>query len=233
MMELKVLSYNIHKCIGSDGLYNPGRITRFLQEIDADIIALQEVEVLKEGGGDLLSFISRTNDFEFIPGPTMYFKDSQYGNALLLKKRKYSVHNLDLSYKGREPRGAICLETEIEGNSVQVIATHLGLLPTERRYQVKKILEYIQNSKPAQLRLLCGDLNEWLLWGRPIRWLHRYFKKSATRNTFPVWLPIFALDRVWVSPGKALLDLYPVKNKVTRVASDHYPLMAILDTDKL
>jgi endonuclease/exonuclease/phosphatase family metal-dependent hydrolase len=98
---------------------------------------------------------------------------------------------------------------------------------------VKKILEYIQNSKPAQLRLLCGDLNEWLLWGRPIRWLHRYFKKSATRNTFPVWLPIFALDRVWVSPGKALLDLYPVKNKVTRVASDHYPLMAILDTDKL
>jgi endonuclease/exonuclease/phosphatase family metal-dependent hydrolase len=71
-----------------------------------------------------------------------------------------------------------------------------------------------------------GDFNEWLPWGRPLRWLHAYFGKVPTPASFPSQLPLFALDRIWVHPAEALVSTTPHRTTLARRASDHLPVVA-------
>ena len=41
---ITLASYNMHKAVGLDGRRDPHRVLRVLQEIDADIVALQEAD---------------------------------------------------------------------------------------------------------------------------------------------------------------------------------------------
>lgn len=109
-----------------------------------------------------------------------------------------------------------------------MIATHLGLRPAERREQVRRLLS-LCDIKGRDLVLLAGDLNEWFLWGRPLRMLHRIFPDTPHRRTWPAHAPLFALDRVWVHPRRALRRLAVHRSALTRVASDHLPLSAEIE----
>jgi endonuclease/exonuclease/phosphatase family metal-dependent hydrolase len=79
--------------------------------------------------------------------------------------------------------------------------------------------------------VLLGDLNEWLLWGRPLRWLRRHFAPAPHLPTWPARLPMFALDRIWVQPHDALLSLDTHRTPAARRASDHLPLKALLSVE--
>ena len=75
--------------------------------------------------------------------------------------------------------------------------------------------------------LLMGDLNEWYLWGRPLRWLHSHFReRPMAPPTFPARRPVFALDRIWVAPAGSLRRLQRHTSPLARIASDHLPLVA-------
>ena len=76
--------------------------------------------------------------------------------------------------------------------------------------------------------VLMGDLNEWFLWGRPLKHLHRYFDETPAVPTFPSGRPIFALDRLWTHPGSLLRGLKAHDSALARSASDHLPLVATL-----
>jgi endonuclease/exonuclease/phosphatase family metal-dependent hydrolase len=76
--------------------------------------------------------------------------------------------------------------------------------------------------------VLTGDVNEWYLWGRPLRWLHRHFKATPAPPTFPAWRPLFALDRLWTEPARLLAGLRVHATPLARIASDHLPLVAHL-----
>jgi len=71
-----------------------------------------------------------------------------------------------------------------------------------------------------------GDLNEWYLWGRPLRWLHAKFAVTRTPPTFPARRPMLKLDRIWAHPTSALQSLKAHRSALARVASDHLPLVA-------
>ena len=43
-LTLSVASYNVHKCVGTDGAFDPDRILNVVLELDADIVALQEAD---------------------------------------------------------------------------------------------------------------------------------------------------------------------------------------------
>src|SRR4029079_146454 len=98
----------------------------------------------------------------------------QYGNAVLTRLPILTVRRVDLSVPGREPRGALDLELDAPGSVLRIIATHLGLAPTERRQQIRRILASLPKSRDDPV-VLMGDLNEWFLWGRSLRWLRRHF----------------------------------------------------------
>jgi endonuclease/exonuclease/phosphatase family metal-dependent hydrolase len=225
--SLRVASYNIHIGIGRDGRFLPQRILGVLRELQADVIALQEVQ-LGAGGFDMLAYLAAETGYHALAGPTFRHPvNGAYGNAVLTRHGVCSVRHIDLSYRRREPRAAIDVALDCGGNSLRVIATHLGLRPAERRAQIKKLLLAFEQD-PAMPTVLAGDLNEWFLWGRPSRWLHAYFKPTPAPNTFPSGRPVFALDRIWIRPRTLLGRLHVHATELSRVASDHLPLVAEL-----
>jgi endonuclease/exonuclease/phosphatase family metal-dependent hydrolase len=224
---ISVATWNIHAGIGVDGRYAPSRIVDVLREVDADVVALQEVASQQEHE-DFLAVLERATGYHVVAGPLRQKRGSDFGNAVLSRFRVTSVAHLDLAIDHYEPRGAIdvCLDV---GNAspLRVIGTHLGLRPGERREQVKRLLAVVERDVPHPT-LLMGDLNEWYLWGRPLRWLHAHFRATPSPPTFPSRRPVFALDRIWVTPARCLARVTRHSSPLARIASDHLPLTAEL-----
>src|SRR6266576_830082 len=231
MQVFSVLSYNIHECVGSDRRRNPARIAEVINRSGAQIIGLQEVHSDASGTEELhqMNYLAAATGLQAIPGPAVERKNGHYGNVLLTRYKILAVHNLNLSYPGREPRGAIDAELEIGGAIVRVIVTHLGLRAPERRFQVRKLLLALSEPRAATVIIL-SDFNEWLPTGRSLRWIHTRLGKTALVRTFPAAFPLFALDRIWVSPAAALVKVSRVRTPLTRVASDHLPLKGVIQS---
>jgi endonuclease/exonuclease/phosphatase family metal-dependent hydrolase len=151
--------------------------------------------------------------------------DTEYGNGLLTRYPIASVKRIDLSINGYEPRGALDVELLAAGVALRVVATHLGLRPAERREQIQRLLLAFEKDRPLT-SVLMGDINEWFLWGRPLRWLHRHFDATPARATFPAWCPLFALDRMWAHPRSCLRSFGVHSTALARIASDHLPAIA-------
>jgi len=223
---LTAATWNIHGAIGADGRYAPGRIVDVLREIDADVVALQEV-ASQQAHAHFLHDLERETGYHVVAGLLRQHRGSDFGNAVLSKFPVRSVDRLDLAVGSYEPRGALDVCVDLGAHALlRVVATHLGLRPSERREQVRRILAVVER-EGTQPTLLMGDLNEWYLWGRPLRWLHSHFREMpAAPRTFPASRPVFALDRIWVSPAAALRRLERHCSALARVASDHLPLIA-------
>jgi len=227
-MKLIAATYNIHRCIGTDGRRDTERVCKVLREIAPDIIALQEVESRYETRQNNLEFLAHQTGLHPTPGPTILSEEGEYGNAILAKQPPLSVRHIDLSYPGREPRGAIETDFDFEGRKVRAITTHLGLRPFERRDQVQRLLAVLAERGDASVTLLMGDINEWFLWGRPLRWLHKYFGFTKHIRTFPAQAPLLTLDRIWCHPRENLIQLGAHRSDLSRAASDHLPLAGVI-----
>lgn len=230
IFQIRVASYNIHGGVGTDKHFVPNRIVDVLREVNADIVALQEVES-RNTGFDMLEFLASHLGLQGIPGPTLISTTGDYGNGALTRLPVLSTQLLDLSLPNREARGAIDLKLHVghenHGCPLRVVATHLGLHPGERRTQVKRLLTIFENDRNIPT-IFMGDVNEWFLIGRPLRWLHRHFKRTPAPATFPTRFPVFALDRIWVQPIAALSGIYAHNSALSRQASDHLPIVATL-----
>ncbi|MET0283915.1 MAG: endonuclease/exonuclease/phosphatase family protein [Polyangiales bacterium] len=216
-MKLRVASYNVHGFVGRDGKCDVERIARVVRALDADAIALQEV-TFDQPPLELPGYRSFSTPVQRMELP--------FGNQVLTRLPILSQRTICLSFLGREPRNALEVVLETGARPLRVIATHLGLRPGERRYQVKRILEHVGGDEQS-VTVLLGDFNEWFLLGRPLRWLHARFGRGPAVATYPARFPLFALDRVWVHPRQALqrFSAYPA----ARTESDHLPVLADLE----
>jgi endonuclease/exonuclease/phosphatase family metal-dependent hydrolase len=229
--EVKFASYNIHLGIGRDGEFRPARIAAVIDEIGADVIGLQEIS-LGMPGFNMLRYLSDACGLTAIAGPTLITASGQYGNAMLTSLLHGDVHHWDLSMARCEPRAAIDTCFKHGACNFRVIATHLGLRPAERRDQTQRLLQIIEQDR-AHPTVLLGDVNEWFLWGRPLRWMHRHFQHTPALATFPAGRPLFALDRIWVEPRRALKNISVHVSDSARMASDHLPIVATVDLGAL
>lgn len=227
-MNIKLVSWNLHRCIGHDGQQSVERCAAVLQEINADLIVLQEVESCPGHEFDALNHLAQATQCTALAGNTMKLGDSDYGNAVLTRLPYQDVRSHDLSVTGREPRKAMDVSFLLGGIRLQLVATHLGLRPSERREQVERLLT-IFNDNAHDVVILAGDLNEWWLWGRPLRALHSRFPNTPFRRTWPTKLPMLSLDRIWAAPRPVLKSLNTHRSPLAKQASDHLPLVAELD----
>lgn len=225
--SLKIATYNIHACVGRDACADPQRIIQVLRELNADILALQEVGGESGTNLSLLQHLAAETGLQPIADTATRRGARHFGNALLTRLPVLTVNRVDLSWPHREPRGALEVTLDWRGLCIHTIATHLGLMPAERREQVRCLLGLFEARK-ADVSILLGDLNEWLLWGRTLRWLRRHFPPTPHLRTFPACLPLFALDRIWVEPRTALVNIQVHDSPAARLASDHLPLKAEL-----
>ncbi len=229
---VRVATWNIHAGVGRDGRYDATRVIRVLRELDADVIALQEVTSLAEHG-EFLPRLRAELGCAVVAGPTHSRRGDDYGNALLSRHPVASVARLDLSVHVHEPRGAIDARLLIGGHALRVVSTHLGLRPYERRRQVRDVLAAVHTADLSAPVLVMGDLNEWFLWGRALRRLHAEFHPRPAPATFPSRWPLFALDRIWIKPAQCLRWIAPHRSADARIASDHLPLVAGIELPDL
>jgi endonuclease/exonuclease/phosphatase family metal-dependent hydrolase len=231
----RVASYNIHQCVGSDGRRQPARIADVLREVAPDILGLQEVDSRAGGdaaGSEQLDYLAEALALHPVAGPTILRHDGHYGNALLTRHPVRAVRHLNLTVYPREPRAAIDADLDIDGTSVRFVVTHLGLLPGERRIQVRRLLDALAETRDRPI-VLCGDINEWFAVGRPLRWLEARLGRLPGLPTFPSSRPLFALDRIWIRPWALRQRLAVHDTPAARAASDHLPMVAELDLGRL
>lgn len=218
---LRVASYNVHGCTGSDGRKDAARIAAVIEEMACDTVGLQESDYR-------LEWIASRTGMQAIPGLTLLRHDGPYGNALLTRRKVLAVRRLGFTWSGREPRNALDVDLEVGGETVRVIVTHLGLWPAERRFQVKQLLTLLRETPISERVVVLGDINEWLPLGRPLRWLNGLFGHSIVERSFPSRWPLLALDRAWVRPRHSLLALKAHRSPLAQLASDHLPVKALV-----
>lgn len=222
---MRVATYNVHDCLGIDKKYDPDRVARVLAELDADLIAIQEITL--DESGELLDRFQQATGLVAIQGSLLQRGIGRYGNLLLSGHSVLSTHLHDISVTGREPRGVIEVQLDLKQRPLRVFATHLGLQRRERSIQVSRLAGVVANTgDPA---LILGDFNS---WGRPgaLRALvaagfqHRYVRSFPTR---PV--PVAGLDRILVRPPLSIRTCRRHTSRLARMASDHFPIIAELE----
>lgn len=227
-MRLRLVSWNIHSCVGTDKRYDPGRIASVLAGLEADVIGLQEVDwrTPQYEGVDQLAYFARMLGMTAIAGPNLCDHRGEFGNALLTRLAVEEIKHLDLAQPGREPRGCIDARLCHEGQTIRAMVTHLGLRRFERGAQLNQIAKYLDASEPTTVRCLLADINEWLpplLKSSPH--VSRHFESVCTSRTFPAKSPAFALDRILLSPRPDDINYAPCRTALCRLASDHLPLV--------
>lgn len=224
-MTLRVATYNIHRCVGRDGMTSCQRIATVLKGLRADVMALQEVAYDPDTLGRGLGLLTRTLRATAIPGPTLMEHKGWYGNVILSRIPPCAVQRLDLSRSGREARGAVAVTIIKAERRIRIVATHLGLGPAERRAQTRRLLTWLAGGN-ADITILMGDCNEWWPWARVLRWFAGRFGRSPAPATFPAHRPLLSLDRIWVTPAHRLLTVEAYHKAPAGLASDHLPLVA-------
>ena len=222
-MELTVASYNVHECRGNDGQRQPQRVAAVMEELDAHVLALQEVHsAFPEGSPEhQASWLARATGLKPVEGWTLTRDGGRYGNLLLTSLAVLESRRHDLSVPGREPRGALEVVLRARG-PLRVFGTHLGLDRAERRSQLARLLALLdERDDPV---LLLGDLNEPTPWGPVSRSLRRRLPRWRAPRSFPARWPSFALDVIAASTELELQGVHAHRSPNARQASDHLPV---------
>jgi endonuclease/exonuclease/phosphatase family metal-dependent hydrolase len=228
---MRLLSYNVHGCIGRRGAPSASAILTLIENADADVVALQEVQDHDEADRSFLRALDRLPYRHVLHGPTMRKEEGPYGNLLLSRHELTSYERIDLSVPGYEPRGAILARLVVEGRELEVLTIHLGLWSWERRKQIAMLGEALSRRRQARspdVRLAVGDFNEWRRRSANLRRLESLLGASLGPRTYPARFPLLRLDRVFADPGDVLSRVEAVDGRLARRASDHRPLMLTL-----
>ncbi len=234
MIRLRIATYNVHKCRGLDGRVSALRIAEVLDEVCADIIALQEV--LDEQA----ETISHTLKLAFVLGETRKHRGYAYGNVVLSRFPIQAMHNYDLSVRGREQRGCLRADLAVNGGTLlHIFNVHLGTALIERRHQGRKLIapELLASEQFQSPRIVLGDFNEWTR-GLATRLLRSHLKSADVRThlrrsrTYPGVLPLLHLDHIYYDPVLRLDRLALHRTRKALVASDHLPLIGEFTWDQ-
>ncbi|MDX1648386.1 MAG: endonuclease/exonuclease/phosphatase family protein [Myxococcota bacterium] len=223
--ELSVATYNVHRWSGLNATRapDPARAGYVISELDADILALQEV-LRPFDAEDPLERLADALRLHMAFVTTRVHRRGEIGNAILSRWPITSVFSLDLSFSRMERRAAVAAQFHGPHGSLSVVATHLALVDRTRHRQVESILRHPQLQGPV---VLLGDLNAWrncpatraldreLVGGAEVTW----------PRTFPASRPVLALDRVY-GRGAEIRDVAAHASAAARRASDHLPVLA-------
>jgi endonuclease/exonuclease/phosphatase family metal-dependent hydrolase len=225
---LKVATYNIRKAVGLDQRRNPERIVAVLKEIDADIIALQEVDRRFGARVSALPLAMLEAETSWMPVP-LAFRPAAigwHGNAILVRKGMEVRHSQPIDMPTLEPRGAVMAELSVAGHALRVIGVHLDLSGLWRRKQIRALLAAIDASPRHMPTILMGDFNQWSDSGALNELAFHHHRLVQTPKSFHTSRPVARLDRIIVSHDVKVTAADSHISLLSKQASDHLPLWA-------
>ena len=235
MTRFRIATYNIHKGRGLDGLVRIERIAQVLAEIDADIVALQEV-VSHQGLSieeHQASYLADRFGYFHAIGETRRHRGGVYGNVTLSRWSFELVRHVDLSVPGHEERGVLRTDVRCGPHLLHVFNVHLGTAHRERRTQAMRLIDrdLLRAIDISGFRIVLGDFNEWT-HGLVTRTLSAEFHLTDLRNqirrtrSYPPILPLLNLDHIYFDHPLRVRKAFFNRNRLSLVASDHLPLVA-------
>lgn len=239
-MNLRVVSYNIHRAIGVDRRFRPERIARILSHHDGDIVLLQEVDegVPRSREMDLARELAFGLGYpHFAVGHNVTLRKGRYGNATLSRHPILRERNIDLTIGGRKRRGCQHTAIQLEGRQpLDVFNLHLGLSARERELQLGLLLcssEFSELSHDAPA-IVAGDFNDWRSLLQPLLIAQLAFRSATgphalqehASRTYPSFFPRGPLDRIYYRGPLRMLSARRCRLQLSRVASDHLPIVA-------
>jgi endonuclease/exonuclease/phosphatase family metal-dependent hydrolase len=237
----RVLTYNVHRCVGTDRKLDVGRIAGVIAGFEPDIVALQELDVGRARTGlvDQAHEIAGKLEMAFHFHPALTVEEELYGDAILTRYSQRLVQAAPLPSNEKmaqwlEPRGALWTEIDVGGHPLQVINTHLGLTRKEQLNQAEALAgeAWLSHPRFTGSGMLLGDFNAStassvfrILTGR-LRDAREIAETTPrATSTFPAGLPVLKIDHVFVTPGIRVTAVQAPSDPLIRQASDHLPLV--------
>ena len=240
LTRLSIISWNIHRARGEDGVVDPTRtldvLSREVAAPPADLVVLQEADEEAPphcGILDLEGVEARTGLRHVHRSPESRWGRESHGflGVVFFAGDRIEIESVTvIDLPGHCHRGAVIADLRKDGQALRVVGTHLSLTQVLRIAQMRTLGQHLYR-RPARPTLLCGDLNEWRPWGgtalsRAVLG-DRYTGPAPA--TFPVRRPMLRLDRVLGAGGARVHRARVLDGPGIRVASDHRPLRAEID----
>jgi endonuclease/exonuclease/phosphatase family metal-dependent hydrolase len=224
--NITVATYNVHRWTGLNGRgpSDPARAAFVISEMNADVIALQEV-MRPHRGDDPLVTLADAMGLHVVFAATRVHKRGEIGNAILSRWPIAGVSMLDLSFSRIERRVAVSARLRFAKGAVDIVSTHLALADRIRHRQVRALLDHPDlQTAPT---LLLGDMNAWRQC-KATQALDEELREHHNLDwpaSFPSAAPVFSLDRIY-SRGVRVLELSAHLTRAAQRASDHLPVLA-------
>ncbi len=239
---MRLVTYNVHRCVGPDRRLDVERVAAVLAAVEPDIVCLQELDVgrARTRGVDQAEAIAAYLRMKSRFHPAMTVEEELYGDAILtaLPHRVVKAAALPtINLPGLEPRGALWLDIDINGTTVQVINTHLGLVPREQRAQAAALLgpDWLGTALGRGPLMVAGDFNApvgssvYRAFRRRLQDAQLGAQAFRPLATFPSAFPILRIDHVFTTPELRVRRIAVADDLAARRASDHLPLIVDFD----
>jgi endonuclease/exonuclease/phosphatase family metal-dependent hydrolase len=238
----RIVTYNVHRWMGTDRQIAPGRIADVIASCEPDIVALQEVRVgrTRTGAIDQAAAVAGRLGMTLHFQPTIRVFGEQFGIAILTRHESRVVRSGRLPSLSNGPslekRSALWVSVEIEGQVLNVVNAHLSLRSRERLHQAEALVggDWLGHPECLEPAILLGDFNappqsrSYRLFASRLRDAQLSNPNGEPQATFHTRAPVLRLDHVFVTPSVEVVAAAPVRTPLARVASDHFPLMAEL-----
>jgi endonuclease/exonuclease/phosphatase family metal-dependent hydrolase len=239
---IRLVTYNVHYCKGLDGKLSPARIARVIAQCEPDVVALQELDVGRPRTGDLdqAQAVARALDMDFHFHPTWRLAEELQGDAVLSRVPMKLIRAAALTEGNRrlrlKSRGALWVELDLDGLSVQLVNTHLDVAPGAALAQIEELLgpEWLGHPECKAPVVLCGDFNSTprtRVYGRAAARLRDAQVSMNGHRPRATWFgsrPMRRIDHVFISHDFEVERVEVPNTTLTHVASDHLPLVVEL-----
>lgn len=233
-LDLRVATYNVHRCRGMDRRTLPSRIAAVVRDLNADIVALQEVIGAGPSGTGQAEEIGAAVGMGWVMTAVRHLRKHLFGNVILSRFPIVHHSHYDLSWRTCEPRACQRADLDLGASELlHIYNVHLGTAVLERRYQAPRLAAFVHDRRIEGPKIILGDFNEWTR-GLATSTLTSLFESVdiyayiKRRRTYPGIFPVVHLDHIYYEGHVEVKNVELVRSRQALMASDHLPLVADL-----
>jgi endonuclease/exonuclease/phosphatase family metal-dependent hydrolase len=231
-VDLRIATYNIHRCRGMDRRTMPSRIAEVIREMNADIVALQEVIGAGPSGAGQAEEIGAALGMGWVMHSVRQLRNHHFGNVVLSRYPVCHHGHYDLTWRTCEERACQRVDIDInDGGVLHLYNVHLGTAVMERRYQAGRLAAFVHDHRIKGPKIILGDFNEWMK-GLATKTLSSLFNSIdisqhlKRKRTYPGIFPLLHLDHIYYEGDVTVRSMELVRTRRALMASDHLPLVA-------